>query len=174
MKHDSISSAARMLCVAACSLTGCVANNMSPAKSSAVAPREVAQHKESAWDRPGYVTFEEGGRLWVFAAGSQDLAKFKEHGEPVKMVVLPGAGPNGMTLKGTDRKVMLEYALSKPGFQVFVDDGRLWVFAAGSPDLAKFLEHGEPAKMVVRPGAGPRGMTLKSVDGSVLDAYMAR
>ncbi len=124
--------------------------------------------------KPGYKVFLDEGRLWVFEAGSEDLAKFEEHGEPAKMVVLPGRGPNGMTLKGTDRDVMMEYMLTKPGYKVFLDEGRLWVFEAGSEDLAKFKEHGEPAKIVVRPGAGPNGMTLKSVDGAILDAYMAR
>ena len=123
--------------------------------------------------KPGYRVFVEDGRLWVFEDGSEDLAKFIEHGEPAKMVVLPGKGPNGMTMKGTDRDVMMAYALAKPGFRVFIEDGRLWVFREGSDDLAKFIEHGEPAKIVVRPGKGPNGMTVKSVDGAIIDAYMA-
>jgi hypothetical protein len=127
-----------------------------------------------ALTKPGYKVFVDDGRLWVFETGSQALADFEKHGEPAKMVVLPGMGPKGMTLKGTDRDVMLAYALTKPGYKVIVDDGRLWVFAAGSQALADFEKHGEPAKMVVRPGAGPRGMTLKSVDGAILDAYMGR
>ena len=123
--------------------------------------------------KPGYRVFFEDGRLWVFEDGSEDLAKFIEHGEPAKMVVLPGKGPNGMTMKGTDRDVMMAYALARPGFRVFIEDGRLWVFRQGSADLAKFIEHGEPAKIVVRPGKGPNGMTVKSVDGAIIDAYMA-
>ena len=128
---------------------------------------------EYALAKPGYKVFVEDGRLWVFEEGSADLAQFEEHGEPAKIVVLPGAGPRGMTLKGTEREVMLEYALTKPGFSVIIEDGRLWVFRSGSDALAQFHEHGEPAKIVVRPGAGPRRMTLKSIDGATLDAYMA-
>lgn len=128
---------------------------------------------EYALTRPGYKVFMEDGRLWVFEEGSEDLARFQEHGEPAKIVVLPAAGPRGLTLKGTDRDTMMEYALAKPGYNVFLEDGRLWVFLEGSRALKDFHEHGEPAKIVVRPGAGPRGMTLKSVDGAILDAYMA-
>jgi hypothetical protein len=129
--------------------------------------------EKSPHDIPGYRTFLEDGRLWVFREGSEDLAKFREHGEPAKIVVLPGKGPGGMTLKGTDRDTMLEYALSKPGFAVFLEDGRLWVFREGSEDLTKFRKHGEPAKIVVLPGKGPGGMTLKSVDRIIIDAYLA-
>ncbi|MEX2607856.1 MAG: hypothetical protein WD708_10965 [Kiritimatiellia bacterium] len=128
---------------------------------------------EYALTKPGYKVFMEEGRLWVFEEGSADLAQFEEHGEPAKIVILPGAGPNGLTLKGTDRDTMMEYALSQPGFTVIMEDGRLWVFRSGSEALAQFHEHGEPAKIVVRPAAGPRKMTLKSVDGGILDAYMA-
>jgi len=62
---------------------------------------------------------------------------------------------------------------AKTGFHVALDDGRLWVLRQGSEELAQFLEHGEPAKQVVRPGAGPDGITLKSADAEVLDAYLA-
>ncbi len=128
---------------------------------------------EYALTKPGYKVFMDDGRLWVFEEGSEELAQFMEHGEPAKMVSLPGAGPRGMTLKGTDRDTMMEYALTKPGYVVVLEDGRLWVFQEGSQALKDFEQHGEPAKIVVRPGAGPRGKTLKSVDGSILDAYMA-
>lgn len=128
---------------------------------------------EFALTKPGYKVFLEDGRLWVFEEGSAELAQFEEHGEPAKIVVLPGAGPRGMTLKGTERDTLLEYALTKPGFTVIIEEGRLWVFRSGSEALAQFHEHGEPAKIVVRPGAGPRGMTMKSVDGDTLDAYSA-
>jgi len=141
------------------------------AHAAAVAAKPV--HPASPYDVEGFRTFVEDGRLWVFKDGSEDLAKFIAHGEPAKMVVLPGKGPNGMTMKGTDRDVMMAYALAKPGFRVFIEDGRLWVFREGSADLAKFIEHGEPAKIVVRPGKGPNGMTVKSVDGAIIDAYMA-
>jgi hypothetical protein len=63
--------------------------------------------------------------------------------------------------------------LSKPGFYTEVKDGRLWVFREGSKDLEEFKKHGEPAKQVTRIGGGPQGMTIKSSDASVIDAYMA-
>jgi hypothetical protein len=70
-----------------------------------------------------------------------------------------------------DAAAAAEYA--KPGFYVALEDGRLWVLREGSKELGEFLEHGEPAKQVVRPAAGPDGITLKSVDAETLDAYLA-
>lgn len=61
----------------------------------------------------------------------------------------------------------------KPGFWTKAHDGRLWVFRAGSKDLAAFQKSGEPARQVTRIGAGPNGMTLKSSDAAVIDAYVA-
>ena len=61
----------------------------------------------------------------------------------------------------------------KPGFWTKPHDGRLWVFRAGSKELAEFQKSGEPARQVTRIGAGPNGMTLKSSDAAVIDAYIA-
>lgn len=64
-------------------------------------------------------------------------------------------------------------SLSKPGFYTEVKDARLWVFREGSKDLEEFKKHGEPAKQVTRVGGGPNGMTIKSSEAAVIDAYMA-
>jgi hypothetical protein len=61
----------------------------------------------------------------------------------------------------------------RPGFVTQVEDGRLWVFRAGSKELEEFQAKGEPAKQVVRPGAGPGRITLKGPDAETLDAYLA-
>jgi hypothetical protein len=163
---------------AAVAFTGCASPTMDPAVNTVASASETVTsaahgHAASPYDIPGYTTIVEDGRLWVFETGSADLAKFLTEGEPAKIVVLPAMGPDGMTLKGTEREVMMEFALTKPGFTVILEEGRLWVFRTGSADLAQFHEHGEPAKIVVRPGAGPRNITLKSVDGGILDTYMA-
>jgi sugar lactone lactonase YvrE len=123
--------------------------------------------------KPGFVVSEDEGRLWVFREGAKEIAEFEKHGELVKMVVLPGAGPDRKTLKGPDRDTLMAYALTKPGFVVSIDDGRLWVFREGAKELEEFQKHGELVKMVVRPGAGPNKMTVKAADGETIDAYMA-
>jgi hypothetical protein len=64
-------------------------------------------------------------------------------------------------------------SLQKPGFYTEVKDGRLWVFREGSKELAEFKQHGEPARQVTRIGGGPNGMTIKSSDADVIDAYLA-
>lgn len=67
-------------------------------------------------------------------------------------------------------------SFAQPGFYTELDerDGRLWVFREGSDDLAAYQEKGRPANHVLRPGAGPLGLTLKSTEAAVLDEYQAR
>ena len=65
-----------------------------------------------------------------------------------------------------------EYLTAKPGFVTIFEDGRLWVFRANSKELADFRKDGELAKQVVRPGVGPRGMTLKGPDTETILGYV--
>jgi sugar lactone lactonase YvrE len=127
----------------------------------------------SPWDRPGFATIEEKGRIWVFAEGSKDLADFRKKGEPAKSITRPGAGPSGKTLRGPDADVLDGYQAWKPGFVTAAKDGRLWVFLEDAKELAEFRRTGEPAKSVTRPGAGPGGRTLRGPDAATLDLYMA-
>jgi hypothetical protein len=126
--------------------------------------------------KPGFRVFfdsrDEG--IWVFAEGSEDLEAFGKD-RPAQPVVRPGAGPMGLMLKSSDADTIVSYVASKPGFHTQLDsrDGRLWVFAEGSEDHAKFKAEGRPARHVVRPGAGPLGLTIKSTRNEVLDAYQA-
>ncbi len=124
-------------------------------------------------DRPGFVTRLDDGRLWIFRAGDPELAKFDHAGELAKHVIRPGAGPGGMTLKSPDADTILAYVAAKPGFVTEIEDGRVWVFREGDAELAKFRQHGELAKHVVRPAAGPLGTTLKAPDAETILAYVA-
>lgn len=63
----------------------------------------------SEFDRPGYVTEVEEGRLWVFKAGSPELEQFKSHGEPAQQFTNIGAGPNGMTVKAANQQTLDDY-----------------------------------------------------------------
>ncbi|MAP74184.1 MAG: hypothetical protein CMJ55_07990 [Planctomycetaceae bacterium] len=81
-------------------------------------------------------------------------------------------GPGGMTLKSNESDTITHYLIQKEGFAVTIEDGRLWVFADGSESHNSFLEHGEPAKCVVFPAAGPIGMTVKGADADVINAYL--
>ena len=123
--------------------------------------------------KAGFVLIEEEGRIWVFREGSADLEEFKAKGEPAKQVIRPGSGIGGVTLKATASETIDEYLTTLPGWVTIMEDGRLWVFAAGSEELSQFLTDGEPAKQVVRPLAGPYDLTIKSVDVETLDAYLA-
>lgn len=63
----------------------------------------------SQYDKAGYVTKVEDGRLWVFEAGSKELAQFEAHGEPTVSVSKIGEGPEGMTLRGPSMQVLDAY-----------------------------------------------------------------
>ncbi len=122
--------------------------------------------------RNGFETSLVDGRLWVFKTGSEDLAEFKAHGEPAKSVTRVGAGPNGLTIRSGDSETIDAYLAARDGFETFIVDGRLWVFRSGAEEIAEFEKFGEPARSVTRVGAGPNGMTIRSVDGATIDAYL--
>jgi hypothetical protein len=122
--------------------------------------------------KPGFVAIEQDGRLWIFKQGSEELAQFRKIGEPAKHVIRPGIGPRGMTVKAPDAQTIQEYMAARPGFEIFVVDGRVWVFRPASESLAQFRTIGEPAKHVIRPGVGPLGMTVKGPDSETVDEYL--
>jgi hypothetical protein len=120
----------------------------------------------------GFVTKVVDGRLWIFREGSDELKSFETDGEPAKYVTRPAAGPGGMTVTAVDNDTIIDYLAARDGFQVVLDDGRLWVFRDNSPELQEFKSNGEPAKHVIRPGVGPLGMTVKAPDAETIDAYL--
>ncbi|PIA74140.1 hypothetical protein CDR19_03465 [Ectopseudomonas toyotomiensis] len=63
----------------------------------------------SQYDRPGFVTEVEDGRLWVFRENSQELKDFKATGEPAKQFTDIGSGPEGMTVKSADEQTLKDY-----------------------------------------------------------------
>ena len=76
-------------------------------------------HAESAspFDRPGYVTHVVDGRLWVFAAGSDEaMAMAKEGKHPAKHVTRIAVGPAGMTVRSPDAETLSGYLVAKEGF----------------------------------------------------------
>jgi sugar lactone lactonase YvrE len=93
--------------------------------------------------------------------------------EPAKHVTWPAAGPNGVTLKAVDTSTLEAYVAAADGFEIRIQDGRIWVFRSGSEALQEFDRNGEPAKHVIRPAAGPRGMTIKAPDVETANAYLA-
>lgn len=61
------------------------------------------------YDKPGFVTKVEDGRLWVFKEGSKELEQFEKHGEPTINVSRIGEGPEGMTLRAPSAEVLDAY-----------------------------------------------------------------
>lgn len=123
--------------------------------------------------KPGFTAMAEDGRVWIFREGSKELASVQSGGELAKHVVRPGAGPMRATLRAPDAETIDAWRYSKPGFVTKMENGRLWVFREGSKELGQFEQSGELAKRVVRPGAGPGGVTVKAPDAETVVAYMA-
>ncbi|MEM8884690.1 MAG: hypothetical protein AAGD14_11520 [Planctomycetota bacterium] len=134
----------------------------------------VAPH---LYAQPGFIVVSDDGRLWIFRRGSSNYQMFRAKGEPAKRVTRVGAGPNGKTIMAVDQEVLDDFMAGEKygsaGFVVIGDEGRLWVFKAGSKSYAEFLEHGEPAKRVTLVGQGPDGKTLFGADIADLRAYIA-
>ena len=123
--------------------------------------------------KTGFETQVIDGRLWVFRADSENWRAFLAEGASDKHVTQVGVGPDGMTVKASDRETIIDYITSADGFETIIDDGRIWVFLKRTPALAEFKESGEPAKCVTRVGDGPLGMTVKSDDSVTIDSYLA-
>lgn len=121
----------------------------------------------------GFTTQMDDGRLWVFHEDSKELDRFKRTGDLGKRVVMPGAGPGGMTIKAPDRETVQAYLAAMDGFYTQIEDGRVWVFRPNTKELEEFRSKGEPAKHVIRPKAGPLGMTIKAPDTETANAYLA-
>jgi len=168
-----------------CSLTGREAVGIGTEDVEAVEPARVEQKPAANDDkagqdakpalpaRDGFVILEREGRCWIFREGSKELAAFKTLGEPDKHVTRLNVLPYKLTLKAPDVQTLEEYLTAKPGFVTKYDDGRLWVFRKDSKELQSYLKDGELARHVVRPGMGPRGMTIKGPDAETLVLYVA-
>lgn len=160
--------------LSAATLAGCASDGDATSSSGTVAARtESAAGRTPGFDRGGFVTFERDGRLWVFDRDGEGLEQFLATGEPAKNIAFVGAGPEGRTLRSDDRDVLIAYVAAKPGFRVFPDEGRLWIFREGSPAIDDYLEVGEPARSITFIGDGPKGTTLRSDERGTLLAYLA-
>lgn len=70
---------------------------------------EEAKGAMGMYDKPGFKTRVEDGRLWVFREGSKDWEEFEKSGEPTKMVTRINAGPDGMTIRSSDAETIDAY-----------------------------------------------------------------
>jgi hypothetical protein len=126
------------------------------------------------YDRPGFVTRVEKGRLWVFRSGSKDLSSYLKGGEPAKSATLVGAGPEGMSLRGPDIETLEAYGAAKEGYTVYFKDDRYFVFKADSMDSVLMAKWGsEPSKTATLVGEGPNGRTVRAPDMETAQGYVA-
>ncbi|MFG0250015.1 MAG: hypothetical protein ACF8OB_14095 [Phycisphaeraceae bacterium JB051] len=115
--------------------------------------KETAQEYIAA--KPGFTTEVEDGRLWVLKDGEKKAEK---------RISFIGAGPMNMTIYGQSKDTVVEYLASKPGFEVEMIDGRLWVFKSGQ-------SHSE--KHITLIGAAPMNTSLKALDKETALEYLA-
>jgi len=183
---DAASTAALERAAAAAINNPSLANKPSDKPSSAFAPKPALP--ATPYDKAGFVTKVDDGRLWVFKDGAKELAEFVKHGELVKSVTKIAVGPSRMTVRSSDVATIDAYLAAEPktvnlvlpssefdkaGFVTKVDEGRLWVLKKDSKEVAEFVKHGELVKSVTKIGVGPNRMTVRSSDAATLDAYLA-
>jgi predicted phage tail protein len=99
--------------MAAILLAGVIAIAFGCSHSAAQSSPGMKAAAAVSYDRPGFVTVMQDGRLWVFRDGAKEIEEFRKHGELVKQVIRPGAGPNGMTLKAPDSETINDYLKAK-------------------------------------------------------------
>lgn len=68
-----------------------------------------AGETKDTYAKTGFYTHVHDGRLWVLKAGDKDVALVSKNQEPKVVVTRIGAGPNRMTIKSNDAKVIDEY-----------------------------------------------------------------
>lgn len=107
------------------------------------------------YDKAGFQVEVDDGRLWVLKPGEEKSGKY---------VTLIGAGPHGMTMRALQMDTALEYLAARPGFDVEVQDRRLWVLKPGQEKSGKY---------VTLIGAGPQNMTLRALDMDTALEYLA-
>lgn len=116
---------------------------------------KVAAAHASPYDKPGFVTEVEDGRLWVLKPGE----KMSE-----KHISMIGAGPSGMTIRALSKETAQAYLAAKPGFTTEMEDGRLWVLKG---------DQKKSEKRISFIGAGPMGLTILAQDKDTVLAYLA-
>jgi hypothetical protein len=101
------------LTMAAILLAGMIAFSTGCFHTAGQTPSGSAAGAKASYDKPGFVTQVQDGRLWVFREGAKEIDEFRKHGELVQQVIRPGAGPNGMTIKAPDAATINDYLMAK-------------------------------------------------------------
>ncbi len=94
-----------------------------------------------------------------------------EEGATAPVAAKPAAPTPAVTLPAPVPTVGIG-PFSKPGFVTFLNKNVLTIFRVESKDLPKFRQSGDMAKGVIRPAAGPEGLSLKAPDGETIQDYL--
>lgn len=67
----------------------------------------------SPYAKPGFYTHVHDNRLWVLKEGDKEIALVSKNQEPKVVITRIAAGPNRMTIKSNDAKVIDAYLAAK-------------------------------------------------------------
>jgi hypothetical protein len=130
-------------------------------------------NRSPQYDRPGFETFLEKGKIWVFKIPSPKWSDYLRAGELAKRVTWIGDGPEGKTLLAPDNETLYEYTGRRDGFKIFPQkDGKVWVFRDPSDALDRYEDWNRWDTTVEAEGAGVHGATLVATDRETLDEYV--
>ncbi len=87
-------------------LTIAAAASMAVLASCAMEPKDP-------YAKTGFYTHVHDGRLWVLKAGDKEIDLVSKNQEPKVVITRIGAGPNRMTVKSNDAKVIDDYLAAK-------------------------------------------------------------
>jgi hypothetical protein len=138
------------------------------------ATKEAAQATQS-YDKPGYVAFEQDGRLWVFPEGSEAATRYSGHEKPEKHVTRVSACIDRATIKSVEAQTLNDFIATNDhsGFVMDEDEeGRLWVFKKGSEAAGKYVSQPKPEKHVTQIGACLERKTVKALNQEDIEGYL--
>lgn len=90
----------------------CVAAAFALLSTGGVHASEVQESPQ--FHKPGFITYLDDGRLWVFRADSKELADFRANPEPAIVSARIGKGPEGMTVKSANIETVDAYLAAIP------------------------------------------------------------
>jgi hypothetical protein len=124
--------------------------------------------------RPGFAARCRDGAVWILQAESPELGAFDAGELPPDPARWKGAGPAGSDLLAGDLTLLSSYLHGREGFDVYLEDGVLWVYPAGDEASLAHRLGERPEEAVTCPEAGPGGITLRAPDREVALGYLAR
>lgn len=124
--------------------------------------------------RPGFTARLVGEELWIVRGDGRGQEALDDGRPGESAVRWEGAGPMGVDLVASDLEVLSSYLHGRPGFEVFLEEGVLWAYPAGSEAALAHRIGQRPKDSAEYPGAGPGGVTLRAPSREVALGYLGQ